>query len=213
MNPLPTTQTDSEIAKLSTPSDRRLTIYRVTIAVLWTLVILILCWIPRTVMKVVEEDTTWFQIPNLDKVVHLGDLRRLRNPLAPGRVFTAAVSLGDSRRPRAGGRERTRPGTSDDRAGCDPGRRRDRFHRRLDRPGTGPGVRAPARFGSSRGSSGRHPREASGTGLLVELMGLAHAVVFSGRRYPMTRRMGRTIRTSMLAFCIVRLVHLGSRGR
>ncbi len=72
MNPLSTTQTDSDMPKHSMPRDGRVAIYRVTLAVLWTLLILILCWIPRTVMEVVEQDATWFMIPNVDKVVHWG---------------------------------------------------------------------------------------------------------------------------------------------
>ena len=42
------------------------------IAVLWTLVILTLCWLPGDIMQGVEKDSSLFEIPNLDKVVHWG---------------------------------------------------------------------------------------------------------------------------------------------
>ena len=47
-----------------------MTIYRVTAAVLWTLIILTLCWLPKYVVQEVEKDSSWFQIPNFDKLVH-----------------------------------------------------------------------------------------------------------------------------------------------
>jgi hypothetical protein len=45
--------------------------FRFALAVLWTLVILTLCWIPRSVLEEVEPDAAW-KIPNLDKVIHCG---------------------------------------------------------------------------------------------------------------------------------------------
>jgi uncharacterized membrane protein YccC len=41
-------------------------------AALWTVVILGLCWMPRTWVQEVEEGSSWFEIPNLDKVIHWG---------------------------------------------------------------------------------------------------------------------------------------------
>ncbi len=41
-------------------------------AALWTIVILVLCWMPGFVVQDIERDSSWFQVPNLDKVVHWG---------------------------------------------------------------------------------------------------------------------------------------------
>jgi hypothetical protein len=71
VNP-PTPQADAESARIPVPLEHRMTTYRAIIAVLWTLVILTLCWLPLNVVKEVEKDSSWFQIPNLDKVVHWG---------------------------------------------------------------------------------------------------------------------------------------------
>lgn len=45
---------------------------RLALAVTWTLVICILCWMPRFLVQEVEGDSPWFQIPDLDKVIHWG---------------------------------------------------------------------------------------------------------------------------------------------
>ncbi len=42
---------------------------RVAAAVIWTLVILVLCWTPRFVMHKVEYES-FFRLPSLDKLVH-----------------------------------------------------------------------------------------------------------------------------------------------
>jgi VanZ family protein len=47
-------------------------ISRVAIAVLWTCVIMLLCWLPKHVVLEVEGDAPWFRIPHFDKVVHAG---------------------------------------------------------------------------------------------------------------------------------------------
>ena len=54
------------------PLEHRVTNYRVIVAVLWTLIILTLCWLPSNVVQEVEKDSSWFQIPNFDKLVHWG---------------------------------------------------------------------------------------------------------------------------------------------
>jgi hypothetical protein len=41
-------------------------------AVAWTLVIMVLCWLPGPMVRDLEGDSAWFKIPNLDKVVHAG---------------------------------------------------------------------------------------------------------------------------------------------
>jgi uncharacterized protein (DUF486 family) len=71
VNP-PTPQADAESARIPVPLEHRMTTYRAIIAVLWTLAILTLCWLPGDVVRVVEKDSSWFQIPNLDKLVHWG---------------------------------------------------------------------------------------------------------------------------------------------
>jgi hypothetical protein len=45
---------------------------RVWAALLWTVVILILCWTPRTYLPVVEDQGSYFEFVHLDKVVHAG---------------------------------------------------------------------------------------------------------------------------------------------
>ena len=46
--------------------------FRLAMASIWTIVILVLCWMPRSVIEEVEEGSSWFEIPNLDKAVHWG---------------------------------------------------------------------------------------------------------------------------------------------
>jgi uncharacterized protein (DUF486 family) len=55
----------------STPGSR-LSALRVALAMSWTLVILFLCWLPERWINEVEKESPWFQIPDLDKVVHWG---------------------------------------------------------------------------------------------------------------------------------------------
>jgi VanZ family protein len=49
-----------------------MTRFRVTSAILWTFVILLLCWTPDIYLPVEEDNTTWFEIAHLDKIVHAG---------------------------------------------------------------------------------------------------------------------------------------------
>jgi hypothetical protein len=51
-----------------------LAIFRSAMAVLWTFVILVLCWTPRQIVQELEEGPSWLLllIPNFDKVVHWG---------------------------------------------------------------------------------------------------------------------------------------------
>ncbi len=46
--------------------------FRLATAVIWTLLILVLCWLPTEFVDEVESESSWFRIPNLDKVVHGG---------------------------------------------------------------------------------------------------------------------------------------------
>lgn len=50
----------------------RLDRYRLVMAILWTLVIMTLCWLPRDAVREIEGQSTWFELANLDKVVHAG---------------------------------------------------------------------------------------------------------------------------------------------
>jgi hypothetical protein len=50
----------------------RLHRYRRAAAILWTIVIMVLCWIPRAAIHELEDGSTWFKLPNFDKVVHAG---------------------------------------------------------------------------------------------------------------------------------------------
>jgi hypothetical protein len=45
---------------------------RIAMAAAWTVVIFALCWMPGEWVQEVEEGSPWFQIPDLDKVVHWG---------------------------------------------------------------------------------------------------------------------------------------------
>jgi hypothetical protein len=45
---------------------------RLAMASIWTIVILVLCWLPRDLVEEVESGSGWFEIPDLDKVVHWG---------------------------------------------------------------------------------------------------------------------------------------------
>ena len=47
-------------------------IVRFALATLWTLAIMVLCWMPGSFVEKVEESSSWFELPNLDKVIHWG---------------------------------------------------------------------------------------------------------------------------------------------
>ena len=47
-----------------------LTTHRALLAVLWTIVIMLLCWLPRDVVERVEAGSGWFKFVNLDKAIH-----------------------------------------------------------------------------------------------------------------------------------------------
>ena len=49
-----------------------LNFYRFAMAVLWTVVIMILCWLPGSMVRDLEDGSPWFKIPDLDKVGHAG---------------------------------------------------------------------------------------------------------------------------------------------
>jgi hypothetical protein len=49
-----------------------LTFYRLVMAVLWTILIMTLCWLPRFVVEAIESESSWLEVPNFDKLVHCG---------------------------------------------------------------------------------------------------------------------------------------------
>jgi VanZ family protein len=53
-------------------SKRDLKSLRLVAAVIWTLTIMTLCWLPGEVVRKVEESSSWFEIHHLDKAVHCG---------------------------------------------------------------------------------------------------------------------------------------------
>ncbi len=81
----------------SAPRRDHLKSIRVATAVLWTVVILTLCWLPRQYVREIEGDSSWFEIPNLDKIVHCGIFvvfAILWIRVAPSRRTIWAVVLG-----------------------------------------------------------------------------------------------------------------------
>jgi hypothetical protein len=44
--------------------------HRLVAAVIWTILIMVLCWMPGDLVREVEGESSWFEIPHLDKVVH-----------------------------------------------------------------------------------------------------------------------------------------------
>ena len=60
--------------RAASPAPRRSAIrfFRLAAAVFWTMLILVLCWLPEELVHEVEGGSNWFRIPNLDKVVHCG---------------------------------------------------------------------------------------------------------------------------------------------
>ena len=49
-----------------------LRLFRLCAAVIWTVVILLLCWLPATFVQKIEGGSPWFQVPELDKFIHAG---------------------------------------------------------------------------------------------------------------------------------------------
>ena len=46
--------------------------FRLTIASIWTIVILVLCWMPGEWIQEMGDGSGWFTLPNLDKLIHWG---------------------------------------------------------------------------------------------------------------------------------------------
>ena len=62
-------QPGSGTPRSAVPRRNRLHALRVAAAVIWILVILVLCWTPKYVVSRVENES-FFQLPSLDKLVH-----------------------------------------------------------------------------------------------------------------------------------------------
>ena len=50
----------------------RVSLLRMTMAVIWTIAIFAVCWLPGDYVREVEHGSRWFRIPNADKLVHCG---------------------------------------------------------------------------------------------------------------------------------------------
>jgi hypothetical protein len=84
-------------AERRSPAGNHLNSVRFAAAVIWTVMILVLCWLPADVIKEIEHKSPWFEIPDLDKVIHAGlfvGLAILWRRLAPSRRAIWAVLLG-----------------------------------------------------------------------------------------------------------------------
>ena len=46
--------------------------FRFAMAAFWTVVIMALCWMPGRLIQEIEQNSSWFEIPDLDKVIHWG---------------------------------------------------------------------------------------------------------------------------------------------
>jgi VanZ like family len=69
VSPLPSSPivTDPPHGQSSRPDLKSL---RMAAAVIWTLAIMTLCWLPSDVVDTVEESSSWFEIHDFDKAVH-----------------------------------------------------------------------------------------------------------------------------------------------
>jgi hypothetical protein len=75
----------------------RLKCFRLACSVIWTVVILFLCWLPARLVEKIEKGSPWFRVPDLDKAIHAGIfvvLAILWCRLYPSRRATGAVILG-----------------------------------------------------------------------------------------------------------------------
>ncbi len=45
---------------------------RIATAVIWTVVIMVLCWMPGSMVNKIENGSSWYKLPNFDKLVHGG---------------------------------------------------------------------------------------------------------------------------------------------
>jgi VanZ like family len=69
---VPTTPNDPDLAVEWPVPGSDLTIHRVVMAVLWTILIMTLCWLPGHMVQRVEAGSGLFKFVNLDKLIHSG---------------------------------------------------------------------------------------------------------------------------------------------
>jgi uncharacterized protein (DUF486 family) len=90
------TPSDASSPRASLPENRLKSI-RLAAAVIWTIAIFTVCWLPRDYVQKVEYDSPWLKIPNLDKIVHCAIFvvfAILWRRFAPERRTVWAVVLG-----------------------------------------------------------------------------------------------------------------------
>ncbi len=51
-------------------SSSRLHTFRLVIAILWSVMMMVMCWLPRAIVREVKDGSSWFDIPHFDKVIH-----------------------------------------------------------------------------------------------------------------------------------------------
>jgi uncharacterized protein (DUF486 family) len=68
----PVSRITAGAAAATSARDRSQKSLRIAMAVCWTLVIMALCWLPGPWVQRVERGSPWFQLPDLDKVIHGG---------------------------------------------------------------------------------------------------------------------------------------------
>ena len=72
MDAVPTTPNLDDLKKPLPAARAILSGVRVAMAVLWTVVIMMLCWLPGSMVHELEDGSSWFKIPDLDKIIHAG---------------------------------------------------------------------------------------------------------------------------------------------
>lgn len=70
MHSIPTGSNQGKSEGQTHPNHASLMTIRRTMAVLWTFVILTLCWMPRGMVNRLEQETSWFETRHFDKFVH-----------------------------------------------------------------------------------------------------------------------------------------------
>jgi VanZ family protein len=69
---VPTTPSADDAKRQPQAASTGLGRLRLGMAILWTVVIMLLCWLPGPMVQELEHGSSWFKIPDLDKLVHAG---------------------------------------------------------------------------------------------------------------------------------------------
>jgi hypothetical protein len=72
LNPIPLPRERPDPGDATVPVKPVVRTARLILAVVWTLTILALCLLPGVWINEVEKGSSWFKLPNLDKLVHSG---------------------------------------------------------------------------------------------------------------------------------------------